>query len=306
MRAVVTGATNGIGEAIARRLAGDGLTVTLVGRSDERLREARRRIESAVPGADLVLARADLAELAQVRDLAERLLAGPPPDAVVSNAALVTQLDRMTGDGLPRLLAVNHLAPYVLLRTLAAALDRARLIVVGANPVSGGRRPVDLDDLTFAHPERLGEPVELRPFFAYGRTKTMNAMFVFELARRQAGTAITVNCAHPGIIPGTGLGSEVPGLDALVRQASQNGILPPPGPQPRGGGALRLTGSSDVPGPDAGADTPAWLATAAEVEGVTGRFFFDRETVETAPHTTDLARCERLWEESARLAGLPA
>jgi NAD(P)-dependent dehydrogenase (short-subunit alcohol dehydrogenase family) len=306
MHAVVTGATNGIGEAIARRLAGEGLTVTLVGRSDERLRSARERIESAVPGADLVLERADLAELAQVHDLAERLLAGPRPDAVISNAALVTPLDRMTCDGLPRMLAVNHLAPYLLLRTLAATLDRARLIVVGANPVSGARSPVDLDDLTFAHPERLGEPAGLRPFFAYGRTKTMNAMFVFELARRQAGTAITVNCVHPGIIPGTGLSREVPGLDALVRQAFQGGIFPPSGPQPRGSGAPRFTGSGEAPDPDVGADTPAWLATAAEVEGVTGRFFLDREPVETAPHTTDPARCERLWKESARLTGLPA
>lgn len=165
MRAVVTGATNGIGEAIAWRLASEGLTVTLVGRSDERLQAARERITAAVPGADLVLERADLAELAQVRDLAGRLLAGPPPDAVISNAALVTPLDRRTSDGLPRVLAVNHLAPYLLLRTLAAALDQARLIVVGADPVSGGRRPVDLDDLTLADPERLGEPAasESRP-----------------------------------------------------------------------------------------------------------------------------------------------
>jgi NAD(P)-dependent dehydrogenase (short-subunit alcohol dehydrogenase family) len=305
MRAVVTGATNGIGEAIARRLASEGLTVTLVGRSDERLQAARERIESARPEADLVLERADLAELGQVRDLASRLLAGPHPDVVISNAALVTPLDRMTSDGLPRVLAVNYLAPYLMMRTLAAALDRARLIVVGADPVSGGRRPVDLDDLAFTHPERLGEPAELRPFFAYGRTKTMNAMFVFTLARRLAVTPITVNCVHPGIIGGTGLSGEMPGLGALVRQAFRDGVLPPPGLQPGGWGAARFTGSADGPSVDVGADTPAWLATAPEVEGVTGRFFVDREPVVTAPHTTDLARCERLWAESARLTGLP-
>src|SRR5262245_23278925 len=117
MRAVVTGATNGIGEAIARRLAAEGAAVTLVGRSDQRLRAARDRIAAAVPTADLHLERADLAELDEVRDLAGRLLAGPPPDTVVSNAALVTSLDRRNSAGLSRVLTVNHLAPYLLLRT---------------------------------------------------------------------------------------------------------------------------------------------------------------------------------------------
>jgi NAD(P)-dependent dehydrogenase (short-subunit alcohol dehydrogenase family) len=305
MRAVVTGATNGIGEAIARRLASEGLTVTLVGRSDERLEAARGRIAAAVPGACLAAERADLAELGQVRDLAGRLLAGPPPDVVISNAALVTSLDRRTSDGLPRVLAVNHLAPYLLLRTLAAALDRARLVVVGADPVSGGRRPVDLDDLTFDHPERLGEPAELRPFFAYGRTKSMNAMFVYALARRLAGSGVTVNACHPGIIGGTGLSKELPGLGALVREAFRSGRLPAPGPQPGGYGPARFAGSGDGPGPDVGADTPAWLATSPDVAGVTGTFFVDRTPVETAPHTTDTERCDRLWNDSARLTGLP-
>lgn len=306
MHAVVTGATGGIGEAIARRLAGEGLAVTLVGRSDERLRAARQRIAAAVPGAELALERADLAELSQVRDLAGRLLAGPRPDAVVSNAALMAPLDRLTPDGLPRVLAVNYLAPYVLLRTLAAALDRARLVVVGADPVSGGRRPVNLDDLTFSQPELLGEPAGIRPFLAYGRTKTMDAMFVFELARRLAGTAVTVNIAHPGVIPGTGLSDEAPGLTEQVYQAFRDGLLGPVGRQPGGHAAPGFTVAEAGPSTDTGADTPAWLATAPEVAGVTGRFFVDREPVEPAPHTTDPGRCALLWSQTARLTGLPA
>jgi NAD(P)-dependent dehydrogenase (short-subunit alcohol dehydrogenase family) len=288
MKAIVTGATNGIGEAIARRLAGEGLTVVLVGRDSARLRAARERIRAALPNADLELERADFADLDEVRDLARRLRAGLPPDIVVSNAALIAPLDRYTRDGLPGVLAVNHLAPYVLLRSLAEGLGRrrARFVVVGGDPASLARRPVDLDDLCFGHHERLGEPVELRPFRAYGRTKNMNAMFVFALARRLAGTGITVNGAHPGIIPGTGLGSEVPGLGALVAEAY--GFDP-----------------SELPGPAVGADTPAWLATSPDVEGVTGRFFVDRRVVETAPHTTDIDRCDRLWDESARLVAIP-
>jgi NAD(P)-dependent dehydrogenase (short-subunit alcohol dehydrogenase family) len=307
MHAIVTGATSGIGEAIARRLAGEGLTVTLAGRSTERLAAARGRIEAAVPGADLAVEQADLAELRQVRDLAARLLAGPRPDVVISNAALVTPLDRVTSDGLPRVLAVNHLAPYLLLRTLADGLDKARLVVVGADPASLTRAPVDLDDLLFADQERLGEPAELRPFFAYGRTKNMNAMFVYAFARRLAGTSVTINGVHPGIISGTGLSGEVPGLGELVRQAFRAGTLPQPGRQPGLNSPLDWTDQDrEQPGPDTGADTPAWLATSPDVEGVSGRFFVDREVTPTAAHTTDVARCDQLWAESARLTGLPA
>ncbi|TQM09736.1 SDR family NAD(P)-dependent oxidoreductase [Pseudonocardia kunmingensis] len=294
MRTIVTGATNGIGEAIARRLAAEGHTVVLVGRVDARLEAAHDRITAAVPGADLVLERADFALLDEVRALADRLVAGPPPDAVISNAALVAPLDRRTPDGLPRVVAVNHLAPYLLLRRLTEACRgrRARFVVVGADPVGLARMPVDLEDLVFDHPERLGEPAALRPFVAYAHTKNMNMMFLSALARRLAGTGITVTGAHPGIIGGTGLGDEAPGVAEVVAElvVAQRYRLDP----------------ATLPGPDAGADTPAWLATAPEVEGVTGRFFVERAAVDTAPHTTDPARTDRLWDASAALVGLPA
>jgi NAD(P)-dependent dehydrogenase (short-subunit alcohol dehydrogenase family) len=174
---------------------------------------------------------------------------------------------------------VNHLAPYLLLRSLAGALgDRAaRFVVVGASPKALARVPVDLGDLNCEIGRGLGSSPSFRPFAAYGRTKNMNAMFVYALARRLDGTRIMVNGAHPGVIKGTGLG----------RNAR---------------GALKVFSavvSPFVPGPQAGADTPAWLATAPALDGVTGRFFVRRKEVPTAAHTTDLVRCDRLWAESA-------
>lgn len=98
------------------------------------------------------------------------------------------------------------------------------------------------------------------------------------------GRSITVNGAHPGIIKGTGLGRDTRGTLGLLDRISQ----------------------PFLPGPDAGADTPAWLATSPEVDGITGKFFVRRKQIATAPHTTDVARCDQLWAESARLVGRTA
>lgn len=257
----------------------------MVGRSDQRLDDARGRILAAVPDATLHLERADLSLLGDVRELAGRLARGPLPDIVVSNAAVVAELDDITPEGIQRTLATNHLAPYLLLRLLIGPIGGrpARFVVVGASPRGLTRVPVDLTDLNCQTGRGLGPLPSFRPFVAYSRTKNMNAMFVYALARRLDGTRITVNGAHPGIIKGTGLGRD-------------------------SRGALKLFGailSLSTPGPDTGADTPVWLATSPEVDGTTGRFFVNRKQVPTAPHTTDVTRCDRLWNESARLVSLP-
>ena len=284
--AVVTGATGGIGEAIVRALAATGMTVTMVGRDHGRLAGAAARVEAAVPGADLRHALADLSLTTDVRSLAERLAEGDLPDIVISNAAVSCPVSERTAEGLQRTLATNHLAPYVLLRVLGRALGQrpARFVVVGASPSGLTRVPVDLDDLQITRPRDLGPVPSLRPFVAYGRTKNMNTMFLLSLAERLADTGITVNGAHPGIISGTGLGRDARGLEHFL------------------GTVLEL--NPWRPGPDAGADTPVWLATSPDVAGRTGGFYVRRTAVPTPEHTVDTERRRRLWEESARLVGM--
>lgn len=188
-----------------------------------------------------------------MRELAKRLADQLAPDVVVSNAAVMAEIRDVTAEGLQRTLVTNHLAPYLLLRSLVEPIGRrpARFVVVGASPNALRRVPVDLDDLGFENERGLGPVPSFRPFAAYGRTKNMNVMFVYGLARRLEGTNVTVNGAHPGIIKGTGLG-----------QGASRGLL-------------RVFNSvldlyPWMPGPDAGADTPVWLAIAAEVDGIAG------------------------------------
>ncbi|MFC5744370.1 SDR family NAD(P)-dependent oxidoreductase [Actinomadura rugatobispora] len=283
--AVVTGASGGIGEQIAAGLARTGATVVLVARDRGRLNAARERIAGAVPGADLETEPVDLADLAAVGALADRL-GERVPSIVVSNAAVIAPLDDRTPDGLHRTLVTNHLAPYLLLRRLAERPTTAprRFVVVGGSPRGLARVPIDPGDLDPGNGRGLGWPPSFRPFTAYAHTKNMNAMFVYGLASKLAGTRTTVNGAHPGIIKGGRLNRHDRG--ALKVFGSLCGLF--------------------AAGTATGADTPLWLATADEVEDVTGRFFVKRRAVETAPHTTAPERVERLWRESARLVGLPA
>ncbi len=283
MRAVVTGATRGIGETISRRLAEAGHTVVLVGRSADKIDQARRRISAAIPGADLAGEIAELSLMSQVRELAERL--DPLPDVVINNAAVIAPLHAYTAEGRQLTLATNHLAPYLLLRVLAERLAgrAARFVIVGAHPNGLRRTPVDLDDLEFHDHRALGPVPSFRPFVAYAKTKNMNAMFGYGLAARLADSKITVNGGHPGIVDQTGLGRDASGLLRLFTT-----VINP------------FSQSLDV-----GAETPLWLATSPEVDGVTGRYFLRRQPVTTAAHTTDPGRIDQLWDRSAALVGLP-
>jgi NAD(P)-dependent dehydrogenase (short-subunit alcohol dehydrogenase family) len=86
-RAILTGATSGIGEAIARRLPAQDMTVVLIGRGDDRLAMARRRIVAPITQADLRPKKCDLSLLADVRELAGRLTEQPAPDVLISCAS---------------------------------------------------------------------------------------------------------------------------------------------------------------------------------------------------------------------------
>lgn len=284
-QAIVTGATRGIGEAIVRRLATQGMNVVMVGRTDVSLQQAADRIRSEVPGADLRLECADLSLVREVRALADRLAASTSPSVVINNAAVTADIGAFTDEGNQLTLATNHLAPYVLLRTLAeSAMGPARFVVVGASPTVLRATPVDLDDLQAQNARALSHFASARPFAAYARTKNMNTMFVYSLARRLADSTITVNGAHPGIIAQTGLSRHARGLEKALATAVK---LNP----------LRKT-------PDQGADNPVYVASASSLDGVTGRFFVDRKAVTTPAHTLSPARCEALWERTAELVGM--
>ena len=277
MAAIITGSDSGIGKATAVGLARRGAGLALVcrdpGRGDATVNEIRR-----TTGNDAVrLFVADLASQQAIRSLAGELLAAYPALHVLVNNAGVVNLQRTTTvDGIETVLAVNHLAYYLLTRLLLdrlAASGRARVVNV-ASDAHRFVRTLDLDDLGWAQRR-------WRTMRVYGASKLANILFTYELARRLEGRDVTANCLHPGAVA-TGLGKN---NGAIAR------ILV---------GALRPFFRT----PDDGAATSIHLAASPEVEGVSGAYFADAKPARTSPASYDEALARRLWDASAAMVGL--
>lgn len=272
---LVTGATSGIGEQTALGLARRGARVLIVGRDRQRGERARSELalQSGNPEIELLLA--DLASLAEVRRLADEVARRAHELHVLVNNAGVVNLSRTTTpDGFETTFAVNHLAYFLLTQQLLPLLERsapARVVNVASDAHKFG--PLDLDDL---QSER-----RYRSMRVYGASKTANLLFTFELARRLEGRAVSVNALHPGAV-GTRLGHNNGWLGRVA-----TGLLKP----------FFLT-------PEQGAETSLYLATAPELEGVSGRYFVKKREREPARHARDPVAAQRLWKESERMVGL--
>jgi len=273
--AVVTGANRGIGKATAEGLARTGARVVLLTRRAEDGQAAAHDIAVATGNQALEVCAADLAVQAEVRRAAESIRGRHPRiHVLVNNAAVASKSRALSPDGIELTVAVNHLAHFTLTLALLDAIRAAapsRIINVSSGPHL--RERLDLDDL-----ENAKAYGAIR---AYGRSKLMNVLFTFELARRLEGTGVTVNALHPGVI----------GTKLLV------GYFP----RPLRPFVSRFTGT-----PDEGATTTLYLATSAEVEGVTGRYFKNCAVSRVNPMAEDRAVAERLWAWSAARTGFAA
>ena len=272
---LITGATSGIGLAAAQALAALGANVAIVGRNETRTRVAAAAIGAAAKAAAVTTFVADLSSQAAVRKLAVEVLARCPKlDVLVNNAGAMYGTRQLSQDGIELTWAVNHLAPFLLTTLLLDHLKAsvpARIVTTASGAHQGARVP--FDDV---NAER-----SYRSFGRYGETKLANILFTAELARRLEGTGVTANCYHPGLVA-TGFNRG-------------NGLLTDIGMT-----ALNLVART----PAVGADTLVWLATSADVAGVSGKYFFDRQQRQPSREAQDMQAARRLWVLSERQCGL--
>lgn len=199
---LVTGANSGIGKEIAIELAVAGARVVMVCRNVERGQAALAEVKARSGSQQVDLLIADLSSQTAIHALAKTI--HERYDALhvlINNAGLVLTKKALSSDGIEMTLATNHLGPFLLTHLLIDLLQQsapARIINISSAIHKWGR--VDLDDLQY---------VRRKYHFmkAYAQSKLLLNMVSFELARRLAGSGVTVNCVHPGAVK-TNLGSE--------------------------------------------------------------------------------------------------
>lgn len=272
---LITGATAGIGETAARILATQGHEIILVGRNPQKTKNVVEKFRAQTGNNSIHGLLADFSDLQQIRGLAEQIKTQfPKLDVLVNNAGTYFGKRERTKYGAEKTFVVNHLAPFLLTDLLLDHLqEHARIINVSSN--SHYRGQLDLNDLNLSN------------FYfgltAYQRSKLANVLFTYELARRLANATITVNALHPGLIA----------TDIFQRNY---GILGP---------LIKWIISRYAITLEEGADNTIFLATSADVAGVTGKYFVKRNAVKSAPLSYNEALAKRLWETSERLIGIP-
>lgn len=273
---LVTGANAGIGRVTALELARQGAQVVMVCRSQERGEAAQVEIKQATGNEAVDLILADLSSQAEVRRAAAEFKARYDRlHILVNNAGAFFNQRLESADGLEMTFALNHLGYFLLTNLLLEPLRAAapaRIINVSSDAHKGGR--LDFADLQATR--------RYRGFQAYAASKLANVLFTLELARQLQGTGITANVLHPGFVASNfGLNNE--------------GVL-------RFG--LKLVHRLFAISEEAGAETSLYLATSAEVAGITGKYFVKKKVVPLTGQAQDMAAAKRLWQVSEQLTDL--
>lgn len=267
---VITGGSDGIGAAGARRLHADGHHVVIVGRSADKTRSVASEL-----GADHFIA--DFSRLDDVRDLAAALAAKYPKiDVLANNAGGVLGARVETADGFEQTFQVNHLAPFLLTNLLQDTLIASRATVIQTASVAA--RLFGRIDMTDLNNKRAYTPLK-----AYGDAKLANILFTREMHTRFHAHGVNAAAFHPGVVA-TGFAAD--SSSPIMKFLYTNPV------------AKRF-----LRGSDAGADQLVWLAESRPGAAWKSGNYYEKRSIarRVNPQSTDDQLAAALWNESAAM-----
>lgn len=273
---VITGANTGVGFETAVGVAAQGATTVLACRNQAKAEAARHEVIQRTWNDDVHVVALDLADLASVRKAADDILTRwDRLDVLDNNAGGTWSVRQETAQGLEYTMGVCHLAHFYLTLLLLDRLQASapsRVINVTSVGHHAAFKGMRFDDL---QSEGRYDGMEV-----YCRAKLANVLFTRELARRQAGTGVTANAAHPGWVRSRfGMDGDTAGLSAF------------------GFRAMRPFQIS----PRTGAKTSVYLASSPDVATRTGEYWVRSKRGHMARRARDDVAARRLWDESEKI-----
>jgi NAD(P)-dependent dehydrogenase (short-subunit alcohol dehydrogenase family) len=286
-RAIVTGASTGLGEETARALASRGAAVTLAVRDQAKGDAAAERIRASTGNKNIDVGVLELSVPDSVRAFAKTWLARHSKlDLLINNAGVMACPLARTREGWEMQFATNHLGHFLLTCALVPALRAAgKARVVNLSSAGHHMSNVDFDD---PHFERRA----YEKWASYGQSKTANILFSVELNKRLSKHGITANAVHPGAII-TELGRHLAQEDFEALKAR-----------------TKSTGGYKYKTVPAGAATSIWAATSSTLEGRGGMYLEDCQISKPgsgvsgyAPYALDETGAAKLWALTEKTLG---
>lgn len=270
----VTGASQGIGRAMAHGLAAQGAEVVLVGRDEGRTGAVAQAIARETGNDRTRFMIADLADFTSIRGLGAAIRSRYGHiDVLMNNAGGMKRRRIVTPDGFEYSWKLNHLGYFLLtaeLLPLLQAAEAGRIVNTASSAHLKGR--IDFDDLQSVRGYEMWR--------AYGQSKLANIMFTYALARRLESGKVTANCFHPGVVR-SGFVANIGPLEKLFAPLVTLFFIPP----------------------EAGAQTGVYLAGSPEAAGANGEYFIKCKPARSSSASYDEATQERLWRVSLEQTG---
>jgi len=290
---LITGATDGIGKAIATGLAALGATTVIVGRDRARGEAAVNEIKCKNGNDRGKLILADLSSQQEIRRVVREFSEQYGRlDVLINNVGASYGQRKETADGIEAMLALNHLCPFLLTNLLVPLLKSgapSRIINMSSEGHRRAVEGIDFDDLQALNWRR--------PFPVYCRTKLANLLFTYEMARRLAGTRVTVNAVHPGMVE-----TQLVRRFVAERCFSNSAIFSKAVAYVGTKIAKSIWKFNDL---ETAAAPAIFMASSDEIEYVTGKYFsLDNRITDSSPASYDENAARRLWQVSTALTGL--